>query len=227
MATSDCAARAVRCPGRPGLPRTGRAGFTLIELLTVLVILSILMAFLVPRLAGAGDAAKEKLTRAYLVQLEAAASEYELEFGDYPPSQYQEAWGAAPNLTNLGAETFLAALFSDQWDAPNLSEDRLINMDGDAARKNITALGTRDLFEFSDEWGNPIAYIHRRDYGRSDTYLSYDNETGELLESAVRSLDNPVTKGPYKRRSFQLISAGLDGRFGTPDDICNFERVGD
>ena len=146
---------------------------------------------------------------------------------EFKPSQYQEAWGAAPNLTNLGAETFLAALFSDQWDAPNLSEDRLINMDGDAARKNITALGTRDLFEFSDEWGNPIAYIHRRDYGRSDTYLSYDNETGELLESAVRSLDNPVTKGPYKRRSFQLISAGLDGRFGTPDDICNFERVGD
>ncbi|MDP6519626.1 MAG: prepilin-type N-terminal cleavage/methylation domain-containing protein [Planctomycetota bacterium] len=204
--------------------RGGQAGFTLIELLTVLVILSILMAFLVPRLAGAGDAAKQKLTRAYLVQLEAAASEYELEFGDYPPSQFEAVWGQAPNLTNMGAETFLAALFSDQWDPPNLAEDKLINMDGDAARKTITGLGTRDLFEFSDEWGNPIAYFHRRDYGRSDTYLSYDNETGELLESSVRSLDNPLTRGPYKRRSFQLISPGLDGRFGTPDDICNFER---
>jgi type II secretory pathway pseudopilin PulG len=195
-----------------------------VELLAVLVILSILMAFLVPRLAGAGDVAKEKLTRAFLVQLEAAASEYELEFGDYPPSQYEAAWGAAPNLTNMGAETFLASLFSDQWDPPNLSEDKLINLDGDASRKSITALGARDLFEFSDEWGNPIAYFHRRDYGRSDIYVSYDNETGQFIESTVRSLDNPVTHGPFNRRRFQLISAGLDGRFGTLDDICNFER---
>jgi hypothetical protein len=33
---------------------------------------------------------------------------------------------------------------------------------------------------------------------------------------------NPVTKNYYNPKTYQLISAGMDGQFGTGDDIGNW-----
>ena len=93
----------------------GTGGFSLIELLTVIVILSILITFLVSRFAGAGDVMKEKLCRSRIHDIGAAIGEYESEFGAYPPSRFQEAWGPPPNATNLGAEALVVALWSPDW----------------------------------------------------------------------------------------------------------------
>ena len=91
--------------------------------MAVLVILGLLMVVLLPRLTGAGERARERLTRAYLVQLTAAIGEYEHHFGDYPPSQFLEKWGLAPNGTNLGGEALVVALWSPDWDGVGLAED--------------------------------------------------------------------------------------------------------
>ncbi len=199
------------------------SGFTLIELLAVLVIISILLVVLLPRLAGWGERAKEKTTEAWLVQLSAAISEYEDRFGDYPPSQFLEKWGTAPNTTNIGGEALVLSMWSPDWTGTSLPDDRFVNTDKDEAKKSVSRIPKLALFELKDDWGNPIAYFHRRDYGRQDTYVVQPNDADGSEESTIRALKNPVTGQYFQHDKFQLISAGADGVFGTEDDITNFE----
>ena len=200
-----------------------KAGFSLIELLAVIVILGILAAFLVPRLAGMGESTRASLTRAQLTVLESAIKEYEHEVGDFPPSAWRDEWGGQPNGVNIGAETLFVTLWSESWGGTSLKEDELVNTDGDQARKPLTTLGSRDLFELSDAWDNPIAYFHRRDYDRGDLYLTLDPETGDEYEETVKARMSSKTKSPHNPRTFQLISAGPNGQFGDDDDITNFK----
>jgi prepilin-type N-terminal cleavage/methylation domain-containing protein len=206
----------------PGTVRS-RAGFTLIEILAVLVILGILIVILVPRLVGATDAAKIKLQRAEFVKLDAALSEYEHQFGDYPPSSFLEEWGTPPNDTNTGVEALVLSLWSPKWNGSGLPADHLINNDDDRTKKPLAIFPKSDLFEIADQWGNPIAYFHRRDYARKDKYLTRENKSGEEQETTVLARKDPVTGLYYNANRYQLISAGLDGVFETEDDIGNWE----
>lgn len=207
--------------------RHGRSGFTLIELLAVLVIISILMIVLVPRLGSFGQQAKENSTRAFVAQLAAAVKEYEDRFGDYPPSQFLEKWGVAPNSTNVGAEALVLSMWSPDWTGTTLPEDRFVNTDGDEAKKSLSRLPKPALLELRDEWGNPIAYFHRRDYGRADTYVVTPKDGDGSEENSVRAVKNETTGQYHNHTGFQLISAGIDGYFGTEDDVGNFSTEKD
>ena len=195
--------------------RAARAGFSLIEMIAVIVILLILMAFLLPRLGGMREAVQANTTRAFLVgQLKAALGQHENEFGAPPPSTWDDKWGAQPNDSNLGSEILYLSLWSEAMQGLGMDEARLGNTDQDATLKSATILGARDLFELCDDWGNPIAYFHHRDYGRADRYRTIDVETGEEVETLVKAREDARTKSYYNPRGFQLISAGEDGRFG-------------
>lgn len=203
--------------------RKDSAGFTLIELLAVLLILSILLIVLLPRITGFSDVAREKTTKAFLVQLSAAIGEYEDRFGDYPPSQFLEKWGTAPNTTNLGAETLVLSMWSPEWSGTTLPDDRFVNTDHDEGKKALSRMPKSTLLELKDDWDNPIAYFHRRDYGRQDAYVVVPKDADGEEENVVRALRNPVTGQYFQHDRFQLISAGADGAFGTEDDIANFD----
>lgn len=203
----------------PRTPRSPQAGFTLIELLAVLVILSILMVFLVPKLMGAEDVVKAENTRQYLLQLKAVLTEYEAETGDYPPSSFSADHGQPPNRTNLGAEALVVHLWSEGFDGLLLDDEHFVNTDFDSSAKRLTTLGNSELFELKDDWDNPIAYFHRQDYGRSDAYVTYDGKTGEEVPNEVRASMNETTDRYDNPKTYQLISAGEDGVFGTDDDI--------
>lgn len=209
---------------RERAPRRPRAGFSLIELLAVIVILGILIAFLVPRLGGAADVARIRKCESDLNILAAAIGEYETEFGRYPRSAFDPAWGPPPNATNIGIECLVIALWSPDWDGTNLPEDALANTDGDRLKKSLTTMPTPELLEIIDPWENPIAYFERADYTREDRYATIDPDTGDALESIAKALVNPTTGRAYEPSSFQLISAGPDGAFGTDDDVTNFGR---
>jgi prepilin-type N-terminal cleavage/methylation domain-containing protein len=204
--------------------RRSRSGFTLIELLAVLVILGLLIAVLVPRLVGAIAGAKARLQSADFVKVDAALAEYEHQMGDYPPSHFLEEWGPPRNDTNLGAEALVLSLWSPKWSGTGLPADRLVNSDMDSSKKALATFPKPDLFELADQWHNPIAYFHRRDYGRKDKYITHDNKTGEEIEGTVVAQKDPVTGLYYNATRYQLISAGLDGVFGSEDDIGNWEK---
>jgi prepilin-type N-terminal cleavage/methylation domain-containing protein len=203
-----------------------RSGFTLLEMLAVIVILGILMVVFLPRLLGTQKMAKEQIAKAFLVQLAGAIGEYEQKFGDYPPSTWPDKWGAPPNNTNVGAEALVQALWSNDWGGTTLEEQNLGNTDDDESKRPLGRLATSKLFEIKDGWDNPIAYIHRRDYGKQTPYATIDTETSEIVETNVGALQNPETKTYFRPTSFQLVSAGADGRFGTEDDLTNWKEEG-
>lgn len=206
----------------PSSPRRGVAGFTLVELLAVMVVLGLLTFFLLPRLMGAGETVRIESTRAYLATLEAMVREHELDAGDYPASTFPKSLDPKPSPSNMGAEMLVISMWpKDGNRAGEVEEDRLCNSDGDDTRSSHTMFTSSQAFELADDWGNPIAYFHRRDYREPCLYLTFD-ETGEVVESRVQAAVSPLTQDPYNKASFQLISAGPDGIFGTEDDIGNF-----
>ncbi|MHC4704254.1 MAG: type II secretion system protein [Planctomycetota bacterium] len=71
----------VRCKNR---------GFTLVELLTVLAVITMLVGLLVPSLSMVRKIAKETKQRAQLASIEGALTTFRNDYGDYPPSAYEE-----------------------------------------------------------------------------------------------------------------------------------------
>lgn len=200
--------------------RAAGAGFTLIEMLAVLVILSILMVVLLTQFTDIFGSAKVRLTSASMANIALAIDAYEHEHGDYPPSSFPPAWGPPPNTLNLGIEALVVALHSKGAKAGGGAfEDLLVNTDADNSKTRLTDFNTTELFELRDEWGNPFAYLHRADYGATQSYLTLSPDTGEELESTFRAHPNTKTGGFMRPDRYQLVSAGPDGRFGSEDDV--------
>jgi len=203
-----------------------RGGFTLIEILGVIVIIGILMAVMVTTMGGASDVVHAKNTRMFLDQVATLLVDFEGEMGDFPDSTFPGDLAEMPSQTNMGAEMMLIALYpaKGSFQADDLPEDRLGNTDGDSTKKSLTNFSSGDVFELVDDWENPVAYIHRRDYGKSFTYVTIDPVTGELIDNEVTGVKSSKTGDYFNRKRFQLISAGSDGEFGTRDDIANFKQ---
>ncbi len=62
-------------------------GFTLIELMVVIVILSILAVYMVPKIMGRPEQAKQLKAKVDMQALETALKLYKLDNGDYPTTQ--------------------------------------------------------------------------------------------------------------------------------------------
>ncbi len=200
-----------------------RRGFTLIEVLAVIVILSILAALLMTQLGGARDTAEEGATKTILLKIKGALEEHSQDAGDFPRSSPGQDLGAMPNDTNVGAEMLYLALCKERGAGAGTLDRALVNVDEDKLIARPAGFEVSDLFELEDAWHNPIAYIHNLDYGREFQYVSSLPETGETHHAVVKAKKNQQTGRWHEPRGYQLISAGLDGQFGTEDDLHSFQ----
>lgn len=203
----------------------GTSGFTLIEMLAVLLIIGILFTFLLGSVLRGGEAVKANSTRTFLETVGASLDEYQNSKGDYPRSSFPSKLDPKPSKLNMGGEMLVISLWpaDGSYAGAPVREERLMNSDGDRTSRSLTSYTAPECFELADDWDNPIAYIHRKDYGKSFQYLAFSLEAGDWVEQSVKAVTSSVTGDPFNKSSFQLISAGEDGVFGTIDDVGNFQ----
>jgi len=204
-----------------------RAAFTLVELLVVIGIIAILAGMLMPAIMAARTRAHESSTLNLIHQCEVAATGFFNDYGDYPPSTWEEyfalveydydgngtfegaedgdddfpdldTWPAGdPRDSNEGIEVFVAAVATrtggpymepggDQLGNTDRDEDGDPDSDGDyetASASNWFFGGEPSpLFELVDFWGNPLVYVHNRDYAVADGVLEEAGDGDPICE---------------------------------------------
>lgn len=199
-----------------------RSGFTLLELMIVLVILSVLAAAF---LVVAGRVFKQSTDRKCLSRLQQLAvmiEQYRTIEGEYPDDRLPA--GAATNAMNVGSEALYLAFFDPAYTGEVPSQDWLVNTDGDQTSRTMTRLASRELFEFGDPWGNPIAFFESLHYeDREPRMYLAGLEDEDPEEQAAEPRRSERTGGFDQPGKFQLVSAGADGLFGTEDDLTHYD----
>lgn len=201
-----------------------RKGFTLVEMLVVIIIMSILASLTVVAVMSALTSSKVSNTEVMLDTIKAALAQYQVRWGDYPPSTLAEMRIPVPNDTNNGIEALVACLASRDkggilYTPP--SEELYCNCDEDqlARNPNNWFFGDTKLRELRDYFGTPLTYLHFRDYAKpAPSVTRYVLEKGKPPRTikAVRSGATGAYVNPDK---FQVSSPGRDGEYGTKDDI--------
>lgn len=102
-----------------------KLAFTLVELLAVLAIITILVALLIPALTVVRNTAKETQQKAQFTTIEMGLTAFKNDYGDYPPSDWQE--GAADYS---GAQMLTEALVG--WDLLGFHPDSVWDSGGTA-----------------------------------------------------------------------------------------------
>ena len=205
------------------MTRDRRSAFTLLELMIVLVILAILGGAFLAVSSNVFDKAAVTEAQQRINALSTQIESYRTIEGEYPRDTLPE--GASTNTTNDTAEALFVALFGRGYSGQSPSDEWLVNTDEDSSTEQLTRLGTRALYEIGDPWGNPIVYIESLHYASANALSVMALEQGmEFPEEQIVGAVRDDEKGIYMREgTFQLISAGPDGWFGTEDDITNFD----
>lgn len=202
-------------------PRSTPRAFTLVELLVVIAILGILTAIAIPALSAVRKSSDTKATKAFLERIKLQIESYSNDFGDYPPSRMSQI-GQRGNDVNAGSEILLRCLTTSSKSGPYIEfEDaQLGNTDEDslsgAGNPTRSVIRTGELLEILDSFGNPILYLHNKDYDRGGVVRLPGGDV------TVPAFAHEKTKQFAGLMSFQLWSAGVDGEHGTEDDVRVF-----
>jgi hypothetical protein len=163
------------------------------------------------------------VTKVYIDGVIISLESYKLDFNDYPPTELCKIGIEYSNEINEGTETLVIALSTENKKGPYIEwqEDQLENCDKDKHLKtpdNIS-IHSNNMYEFVDFWGNPIVYIHNKDYGK---VFKYKCSNGRIVQ--VEAVKSKLTINYYNTKSFQLWSFGPNGinENGQGDDITNF-----
>ncbi|GIW71028.1 MAG: hypothetical protein KatS3mg102_0570 [Planctomycetota bacterium] len=205
-----------------------RSGFTLIEILVAVAVLALLIGLAIPALNASRRRGQVHACQATIERLKLAVERYAAAFGDFPPSSLGELGIPRTNGVNEGIESLLRALTTAGRGGPFLepSAEELANTDGDAIAATAddptgSVLGSRELLELVDPWGNPFIYFHHRDYRGGRGIEDY-----AIGGRQQRCRPRPEeTTGSYPAlTSFMIWSAGPNGlnEDGGGDDVTSW-----
>lgn len=214
--------------------RRAQHGFTLIELLVVIAIIAALVAATTVVATMAQRAREKQTTSGRLLALGAALEQLKQQdnLGRYPAANTLKLTDGdrAPigqklgltNQTNVGIETLVLALNLNGVNVTidDITDEDYDNTDEDDLPEPVGKLGTTSRLEVVDAWGNPLCYIHNREYkdmGKVQSYVLGPAFEGETVTVVPRTEEK---SGKFFRASsFQLFSFGPDGKPNTPDDM--------
>jgi len=103
-----------------------RKAFTIIELLTSMVIIVLLVGILLPSIAMVRRMAKETAQKAQFAAIDMALDAFKQDYGDYPPSDWQEGTGSG--RVYCGAQKLAEALLG--WDLKGFDPNTAWRRDG-------------------------------------------------------------------------------------------------
>ena len=195
-------------------------GFTLMEMMIVLVIIGLLAATFATVGGSLFVKSKERAAKARLQSLAVMLESYRVLEGEYPDDRLPA--GVTTNRHNEHSEALFLALFDPEYTVERPSQEWLVNTDGDGSGRARTMLASSELFEIGDEWGNPIVYFDSLHYGNKLGAVVMAGD-GFFEEQTVSPGRNQRTGSFSEPSSFQLVSAGPDGQFGTDDDIFSYK----
>jgi prepilin-type N-terminal cleavage/methylation domain-containing protein len=205
-----------------------KTGFTLIEILVVLAIIATLAAIVLPQLFRSGEAGEVADTRVRLDQLQNAIKMYESKWGDYPPCRLKYLKYSVSNTNNDGPEALVLALSTERKNGPYIEwqDDYLENCDNDRldSPPKKSSIKKGDLYEVVDFWGNPLVYIHCRDYGKRMKYVDSEGGRHTIMAQKSKKLGTYHNENSYQMWSFGPNRTNDNGK---GDDIANFASSDD
>ncbi len=190
--------------GKEGVMKKERKGFTLIELLVVIGIIVLLAGMLLVALRTAVRKAHAAATSNLIKQIDQACRSYYNDYGKYPPDNKGD--GTTPDA-DVANNALYKALTST------------------VSRKGAPPWGPYMDFQARFlEGTDPDCYIidgYRK-------HIMYDNNWTEGPDYQGSSAGDDLAADEFDsqytdhNKEFDLLSPGLDGVFGTSDDIGNW-----
>jgi prepilin-type N-terminal cleavage/methylation domain-containing protein len=214
-------------------PRRRQGGFSFIEILIVMGIISVLVGGVVVAIGMWAEKGPQFQTKNTLTKVKVLVENWKTWSSFDVPGDVTkipglvgagEAVASPENRINEGIESVYQALYwpgfkgDPAWD----EETELSNADEDKLRKAVNKLGTTDLMEIKDGWGNPLIYFHNADYKKfSGTGQTYSSQLlGEVEARPWQREDGTF----YNPLGFQIYSMGPDGEPNTEDDVTTWTK---
>ena len=217
-----------------------RFGFTLVEMLTVIAIIGILAALMSGAMVAVRARVQKAAISAELKQLEMALEAYKTTYGEYPPdgtdatAVRRHLAKAYPRATNLAAPAIKPETALVFWLGGPIKNGRPVGFSKNPTKPDLTATDTTTprntpLYDFNPaQFGTVngvLATYTAKTGGSPYVYFKSKTVSGNVTYSGSFT-DNGNTITPYKKGTvwygenrFQIISPGLDGKYGIGGDI--------
>lgn len=209
-----------------------KKAFTLMELLVVVLILGLLATIAVGVFTNQVERARYAAARTTIAAIELAATRYQLDLGQFPPSGSETA--GRPGFEGNGL-LYLALTRSmngntsepadARWQGPYIDVKKLHlgDLDGFSVEESSATLTMGDI-QMLDPWGAPYRYV--RCCGSETDNYTVNDATRLPPENPFAATDvyyNPATFQVYSMgRNGQTIMLPAGQRGTEEDDVNNF-----
>jgi len=221
-----------------------RNAFTLVELLVVVGIIAVLAALLTPAVMRARSTARNAAIKVEIDMLHMALMNYKNEYGSFPPA-FSAPVAGGPSarhiqrlfprcttvLTQVGSGTMTPQIAIGKW-LKGYTSDPTLPITGAGGRKRLydfdqSRLTAEDAYAPPGQPLSPYVYIDSANYFASGTIPLFTVDTNTYFAhrvptAAASTVFNNPAQPAFNPDTFQILCAGVDGVFGTDDDLSNF-----